>query len=183
MRLEPDSRMKEEIIQLIDRELQRREKSIRNRNAIDVLFRLFPGVHALKEVLTGSKDALDFERQKLTIERILDLLVGIDKKLSGEAISSMDEGLKILIERVVSDGDIIGLDGKTSNESVRKVFEKPLSVTIKDVSARGNITGVKLGVDKEMPVKEHVKIETGAGKVEIDPKFGKVIFGKGFRKQ
>ena len=175
--------MKEEITQLIERELQSRGKSIRNRNAIDVLLRLFPALHALKEVLTGSKEALDLEREKLTTEKILDLLVGIDEKLSGQDISGVEEGLKILIERVVAEGDITGLEGKTSNETVRKVFEKPVDIKIKDASAKGDITGVKLSVDEEMEVKEHVKIETDAGKVEINPKIGKITFGKGFKKQ
>jgi len=174
--------MKEEITQLIERELQSREKSIRNRNAIDVLLRLFPKVHALKEVLMGSKEALNLERQKLTIETILDLLVGIDEKLNGKDISKLDEGLKIFIEQVVSDGDITGLEGNTSSEAVHEIFEKPVDIVIRDVSARGNITGIKLGVDEEIQVKDHVKIETDAGKVEIDPRVGKVTFGKGFRK-
>lgn len=169
--------MKEEITQLIERELQSREKSIRNRNAIEVLLRLFPEIHALKEVLTGSKEALDLERQKLTIEKILDLVVGIDEKLSGKDVSKLDEGLKILIERVVAEGDITGLEGKTSDEAVRKVFEKPVDVKIKDVSAKGSVTGVKLSVDEEMEIKKHVEIETDAGKVEINPELGNVTLG------
>jgi len=175
-------KMKEEITQLIDRELQRSERSIRNRSAIDHLLKLFPGTYALKEVLTGSKKALDLERQKLTTEKILDLLVGIDAKLSGEDLSGMDEGLKILIERVVAEGDIIGLEGKTSDEAVRKIFEKPVDVKIKDVSTKGKITGVKLGIDEEMEVKERVEIETDNVKVKIDPKVAKITFGKGFKK-
>jgi len=59
--------MKEEITQLIDRELKSREKSIRNRNAIDVLLRIFPSLHALKEVLTGSKEALNLENKFIEI--------------------------------------------------------------------------------------------------------------------
>lgn len=174
--------MKEEIEELISNQLKKREKSIRNRNAIGVFLRLFPILNALKEVLTGAKKELEIERQKLTLEKIIDLIIAIDDKLSGKSIEKVDEGLKILIKNVVSDGNIVGLKGKTSNRNLRKVFEKPLSVTIDNARAKRNVTGVDLGVDEEMPIKEKVKIKTNNGMVEINPKLGEVTLGKKSKK-
>jgi len=174
---------KDEVKNKIEAELKKREKSIRNKNAIDKFLGLFSPLDALWGVLVGSKDALELEKQKLTLEKVLDLVVGIDDKLSGKDISSVDSGLKILIENAISGGDITGLEGNTSDENMKKIFEKPLDVEIKNVKALGNITGVKLNVDGEMPVQGQTKIKTDFGTVEINPQFGEITFGKGLPKK
>ena len=174
---------KDEVKNKIEAELKKREKSIRNKNAIDKFLGLFSPLDALWGVLVGSKDALELEKKKLTLEKVLDLVVGIDDKLSGKDISSVDSGLKILIENAISGGDITGLEGNTSDENMKKIFEKPLDVEIKNVKALGNITGVKLNVDGEMPVQGQTKIKTDFGTVEINPQFGEITFGKGLPKK
>lgn len=169
---------KDDVKKQIEAELKNREKSIRNKNAIDKFLGLFLTLDALWGVLVGSKDALELEKQKLTLDKVLDLVIGIDDKLSGEDISSVDVGLKILIENAVSEGNITGLEGNTSDENMKKIFEKPLDVEIKNVTAKGNITGVKLNVDGEMPVKGQAKVKTDFGTIEMNPQFGEITFGK-----
>ena len=171
--------MKEDVKQQIEVELEKRGVEIRNANAIDCLFTLFPKLDALRDIFAGSKKAIEIEKQKLTQESILDLLVGIDKKISGDDVSGFDSGLKILIENVVSMGDITGLAGNTSGHSTREVFKNPIAVIIKDAKAKGNITGIKLDVDQEMKVEKQVNINTNGGSVQLNPQFGEITFGKG----
>ena len=71
---------KDEVKNKIEVELQKRQKSIRNKNAIEKFLGLFSPLDALWGVLVGSKDALELEKQKLTLEKVLDLVVGIDDK-------------------------------------------------------------------------------------------------------
>jgi len=173
---------KDDVKNQIEVELKKREKSVRNENAIDKFLGLFPALDSLWGVLVGSKDALELEKQKLTLETVLDLIVAIDAKLSGENINNIDAGLKILIENAISGGNITGLEGRTSDENMKKIFEKPLDVEIKNVNAKGNITGVKLDVDGEMPVKGQTKIKTDFGTVEMSPQLGEITFGNGLPK-
>ena len=86
--------------------------------------------------------------------------------------------IKILIEDAISGGNITGLEGGTSDENMKKIFEKPLDVEIKNVNAKGNITGVKLDVDGEMPVKGQTRIKTDLGTIEMNPQLGEITFGK-----
>ncbi|MEK7564349.1 MAG: hypothetical protein AAB510_02160 [Patescibacteria group bacterium] len=169
---------KEDVKSQIEDELEKREKSIRNKNAIEKFLGLFPNLDALYGVLTGSADAIEVERQKLTLDKVLDLVIAIDDKLSGKDISNIESGLKILIDNVVAGGNITGLEGDTSNETIQKIFEKPVDISIKNSQAGGNITGIKLNVDKEMSVGGKTKIETDLGTVEFNPEFGDITFGQ-----
>ena len=173
---------KDEVKNKIEVELKKREKSVRNKNAIEKFLGLFPTLDALYGVLNGSQDALELEKQKLTLKTVLDLVVDIDDKLSGKDISNVDAGLKILIENAVSGGDITGLEGNTSNENMKKIFEKPLDVEIKNVSAKGNITGVKLNVDGEMPVKGFTRIKNDFTTIAMNPEVAEITIGKDFLK-
>ena len=119
---------KDDVKNQIEIELKRREKSVRNKNAIDKFLGLFPTLDALWGVLVGSRDALELEKQKLTLDKVLDLVVAFDDKLSGKDINNVDAGLKILIEDAISGGNITGLEGGTSDENMKKIFEKPLDV-------------------------------------------------------
>lgn len=168
----------------IEDKLAERAHALRDRNAIDVFFGILdkvPGanlVAALRKVFTGAQDALEIERERLTVSQILDLVIAIDQKLSGmEPTVPLAPTISILIEHVVATGDITGIDGRTSDQATRKAFEHPIDVRIRAARAGGNITGLKLDVDDELEVKQPVRVETAAGTVEINPKFGKVIFG------
>ncbi|MDD5696737.1 MAG: hypothetical protein PHO90_02055 [Candidatus Pacebacteria bacterium] len=136
--------------------------------------------------MIGVNDTIELERQKLTLDKLLDIIIVIDDKLSGKDIKNIDNGLKILIENVVSGGDVTGLDGKTSNKNMKKIFENPLNVEIKNIYAKGSVTGVKLDIDEEIQVKSQVKIITKSGgtetRVKMNPEFGKIILGKSFTK-
>ncbi len=166
----------------IEAELKKREKSVRNKNAIEKLLGLFPALDALYGVLVGSQDAIELERQRLTLEQLLNLVIAIDDKLSGKDTDSLEPGLRVLIEGVVAAGDITGIEGDTSNEAVRQIFEKPMSVTIKNAAAKGSITGVKLEVSKELPIKKAVQIDTDFGQIIFNPKAGEITLGKGITK-
>src|SRR3989338_870552 len=122
---------KDDVKNQIEIELKRREKSVRNKNAIDKFLGLFPTLDALWGVLVGSRDALE-------LDKVLDLVVAFDDKLSGKDINNVDAGLKILIEDAISVGNITGLEGGTSDENMKKIFEKPLDVEIKTVNAKGD---------------------------------------------
>jgi hypothetical protein len=167
------------IVEKIELELKKRERRIRDKNAIEMLLTLFPGLGALHGVFIGASDAIEIERQRLTIDQIMDLLLAIDDKLNGEQSDESDPGMRVLINKVFAEGDITGIDGNTSDEEVRKIFERPLTVEIKDSYAKGNVTGVKLSVDREMPVKGIKTIKTDFGMIEIDPSLGSVTLGKG----
>jgi len=172
---------KDDIEKQIETELKKREKSIRNKNAIEKFLGLFPNLNALYGVLTGSADAIEIERQKLTLDKVLDLVVAVDDKLSGKDISNIDAGLRILIDNVEAEGNITGLEGDTSNNDVQEIFKKPIDISIKNSRAGGNITGIKLNVDKEMPVEKRVNVETDLGTVEFNPQPGAdITFGEGF---
>jgi hypothetical protein len=89
--------MTEVVKELIEKELKLRNKSIRNQNAIDSFLKVFaPGAGILKDILTGSKKAVEHERQILTIDIILDLVIKIDDKLSqpteGKRIGILNTG-------------------------------------------------------------------------------------------
>lgn len=179
----------EDIKKQIEIELAKRQKSIHNKNAIDkflgLLSRVDPtgisaALNALWGVLTGSRQEIELEKQKLTLEKILDLIVAIDDKLIGKDSSNTDIGLKILIENAISGGNITGLEGNTSDENIRKIFDKPLDIQIKNATANGNITGVKLNVDGEMQAKQQIRVETDFGIVETNPQLGEITFGEGF---
>ena len=149
---------KEQVIEKIEVELKKRNTPIRNKNAIEKFLGLFPILNGLYGVLNGSSDAIEVERQKLTLSKILDLVVALDEKLSGKDISNTEPGLKILISKAIAEGNITGLQGRTSSDTIQKIFEKPVDISIKDSYAKGNITGIKLDVDKEMPIKGKTKI-------------------------
>jgi hypothetical protein len=139
-------------------------------------------LNALWGVLIGSRQEIELEKQKLTLEKILDLIVAIDDKLVGKNSSNTDIGLKILIENAVSGGNITGLEGKTSDENIKKIFEKPIDIELKNVKASGNISGVNLNIDGEMSVKGQTTIKTDFGMFKMNPQFGKITFGKGIPK-
>lgn len=171
----------DEIKACIENELGKREIPIRNKNAIDALLKALNPLNALsslKQVLTGAEECLGLERQKLTLEKILELIIGIDAKLNGDSATKIDPSLKILVENIVASGDVVGLEGKTSNDAVKKIFEHSLDVTVKNVRSQGNVTGVKLDVDQEMEVKQQVNIDTDIAHVALNPSLGKIILGK-----
>jgi hypothetical protein len=72
----------ENILKKIEAELSKREKQVINKNAIDALCSCFGPVKTLRKVFSGRGDAIDRERQKITIETILELLIKIDNAIS-----------------------------------------------------------------------------------------------------
>jgi hypothetical protein len=75
----------------IESELKKREKHVVNRNAIDALGSCFAPIKALRQVFCGRGDAIDEERQRITIEAILQLLIKIDDAISDN--SGRTEGI------------------------------------------------------------------------------------------
>ena len=75
---------KEEIKEKIEIELKKHEKLVRNKNAIRAFLGLLPPLDALEKVLVGVQDTIEVKRQTLTLNMILDLIMGIDEKLSGK---------------------------------------------------------------------------------------------------
>jgi hypothetical protein len=66
----------------IESELSRRKKQVVNKNAIDALCSCFAPIQALRKVFSGREDAIDREKQKVTLDAILELLIKIDNAIS-----------------------------------------------------------------------------------------------------
>ncbi len=81
----------DDIRKKIELELKKREKHVVNRNAIDALCSCFPPIKALREVFSGRGDAIDEERQRITLDAILQLLIKVDDAISGN--SGRTEGI------------------------------------------------------------------------------------------
>lgn len=133
-------------------------------------------------VLVGSEDAIEVQRKKLTLEKILELVVAIDQKLEGENITPSDQKISILLENIKADGNVVGLGGDTSSPEMRAMFEKSVDIKLKDIEAGGDVVGAKFNVNSEMEIKKGLSIETPFAEVKINPN-ATVILGKGIQKK
>lgn len=169
---------KSEIQKLIDEKLKKKNIKIRNKNAVEALFALFGPASALWKILSGSQDALDLEKNKITQETILEILLAIDEKL--ETGKTNQDSFDILLEGIIAYGDVTGLKATTSNPLLAKLFsKKDINVKLKNICTSGNVVGVDLSVDKELELKKKLHIESGTGSVKFDPSPGRrIIFGK-----
>ncbi len=174
---------KEDVKNLIEKRLEQSEKSIRNKNSIEALCSLFPPSNALWKVLSGSKEAIETERGRITQETILDILIAIDNKL--ETGNTDSQKFEVLLDGIVSLGDVSGLKAKASNPIVSKLFsEKEIEIVLKNIHARGNVTGVDLTVDQELELKKKMQIRTPHSSVTFNAGPNcKVVFGKGLKQK
>ncbi len=101
MRLTLKNMNKQEIISKIEDALKLKEVSIRNKNAIEQLISKI-GLGELYNIFLGVKDKIDFERQKLTLDEVLELLVAIDQRLSGLEENKYSNKITILLDEVIS---------------------------------------------------------------------------------
>lgn len=137
----------ENIRKKIEAELSKREKKVVNKNAIDALFSAFPRqIEALRKVLSGRKEALEEEKQKITMEAILQLLIRIDDAISNN--NGKADGI---------DWKVIGGDIEAYGENATEVTGMNISpdsgpVELKPgthIKASGKnvdkITGLKIG--------------------------------------
>lgn len=172
---------KEEIRGLIEIKLKEKKKNIRNRNAIEALFQMFPPASALWKVLTGSQESIALEKVNITQDMILDMLLAIDNKL--ETGKFDPTSFKILLDGVIAYGDVTGLKAKTSNPLLAQLFsDKDINVILKNVHAQGSITGVNLSVDHEVELKKKLHIKTPWARVDFNAGPNcKIIFGKGLK--
>ena len=110
--------MKEEDIRReIETELTKQNKRIVNKNAIDALFLAFPGpIQALRKVLFVRGEAIEKEKQRITIETILQLLLKIDNAISDN--NGKTDGI---------DWKIVGGDIEAYGENVREVTGMDIS--------------------------------------------------------
>ena len=174
---------KKEICDMIEAKLNDSDKKIRNLNAIDALCTLFPPASALWKVFTGSQEALTLVKTQITQDTILDLLVAIDQKLeTGKTDASVFE---VLLDGVVAYGDVSGLKASTSNPVVARLFsEKEINVVLKNVQARGNVTGVDLKVEQELELKKRMHIKTPFARIDFNAGPNcKITFGKGLKRK
>ena len=118
----------EDIQKKIEYELSKRAKQIINKNAIDALFSNFPApIKALRKVLSGRKEALEGEKQKITIETILRLLTKIDNAISN------------------NDGKTDGIDWKVIGGDIEAYGENAREVTGMDISSDAGPIELKPG--------------------------------------
>ena len=164
----------------IENEAKKRSRSIRNKNAFDALFGIFPPAHALWKIFSGAKDAIETEKGRITLDAIIEYLQVIDKKLSKLPLSDEENRtFEVLLDNVMALGDVTGIDGNTSNPILREIFSSnDISVRLKDVKAIGNITGVKLNVDKELELKGKLDVSNGINSLKTNPHIGTITLGK-----
>ncbi len=169
---------REDIDRLIDTKLGERKASLRNRNTVDALTQLFPPANALWKVLAGTKKALALEKTQIIQDTILDILLAIDEKL--ETGQAAPRTFGILLEGVVSHGDVTGLKANTSNPVLAQLFsDQDVNVILRDIAAAGNVTGVDLIVDQELELKKKLHVEAPGVRVDFnaDPNC-KITFGR-----
>lgn len=96
----------------IESELSKRSKQVVNKNAIDAMFLAFPGpIQGLKKALFGRREAIDAEKQRITINAILQLLLKIDRAISD------------------NNGDTYGIDWKVVGGDIEAYGENASEVT------------------------------------------------------
>jgi len=169
---------KDQIFSKIYEILKSKEKSIRNKNAVEQLISKI-GLGELYNIFFGVKDKIEFERQKLTLNEVLELLIAVDDRLSGLEEGKHDNKITILLEEIVAKGDVTGFDGNTSNDQVKEIFENnPMDITVRKVASEGSVTGMKLNVDDRAELKQPLNIQGDFGSAQFNPGDGrKIIFG------
>ncbi len=138
---------KDDIRREIESELSKQNKRVVNKNAIDALFSAFPGpIQALGKVLFGHGEAIEKEKQRITIETILQLLLKIDRVISDN--NGKTDGI---------DWKVVGGDIEAYGENAREVTGMDISydagpVELKPgtyIKASGKnvrrITGLRIG--------------------------------------
>jgi hypothetical protein len=168
---------KEQILSKIEETLKSKEKSIRNKNAVEQLISKI-GLSELYNIFFGIKDKIDFERQKLTLDEVLELLIAVDERLSGLEQDHSNK-ITILLEEIIAKGDVTGFEANTSNGQVKEIFKNnPMDITVRKVASEGNVTGMKLNVDNRAELKQPLNVQGDFGSVQLNPGDGrKIIFG------
>lgn len=85
---------RDEIEAVVSTELQNRKTSVLNRNAWDALFATVPA-GSLIQLFRGRSRAVDDEKQKITLEVVIDLLLGIDAAISAAKSEAVAKGISI----------------------------------------------------------------------------------------
>ncbi len=168
---------------LIEEKLHERKSKIVARNTIDAFCKLFPLASVIWQVLAGSKEKLDTERGAITQEVLLDMVLAIDKKLSSRVLDTRGQEIfEIMLEGIRAMHNVTGLRAITSDPNLRKIFdEKEVRIILKDITARGNVIGVDLTVDRELRLEKKLEVETDFGSVKFNPEVGEITFGKGLK--
>ncbi len=173
-----------EVRKLVEKRLRERKFGIVARNTIDAVFKLFPPASTIWQILVGAKDKIDTAKGAITQEVILNMVLAIDKKLSSSILETREqEAFEIMLEGIRAMGDVAGLRARTSDPNLRKIFNgREVRVILRDITTRGNVTGVDLTVDHELELKKKLEVETDFGSVKFNPDVGKITFGKGLKR-
>ena len=166
--------MNNDIRKEIESELSRRNKKVVNKNAIDAFLScLAPPISALRKVFFGREDAIDQERQKITIEKLLQLVIETDSAISDnngktEGINWEDVGnvlTNVTCEHCKSSfGMIVSVGGKLKCP----ICTIDWKIVDGKIEAYGENTKEVIGVD----------IASDAGPVELKPGTHIKAFGK-----
>ena len=110
-------------------------------------------------------------------------MIAIDNKL--ETGDTDSQKFEVLLDGIVSLGDVSGLKAQASDPIVSKIFlEKEIEIILKNIHARGNVTGVDLTVDQELELKKKMQIKTPHSSVTFNAGPNcKVVFGKGLKQK
>lgn len=149
----------------IEAELSKRNKKVVNKNAIDAFLSCFaPPIQALRKVFFGREDAIDQERQKITIEKILQLVIEIDNAISGnngkiEGINWEDVGNVLTNVTCEHCKSLFGIIASVGGKWKCPVCTIDWKIVDGKVEAYGENTKEVTGVD----------IASDAGPVELKP--------------
>jgi 2-hydroxy-3-keto-5-methylthiopentenyl-1-phosphate phosphatase len=133
----------------IQLELEKRQTKVLNKNAVNALFEALPSpVKALGKIFVGRQDAIENEKQKITQDIILDLLVSIDRAITQAMETAHEKGIdwKVISGNIQSYGErakeVIGVEIFSDAGSVELKAGTHIRATGKDVD---KITGLKIG--------------------------------------
>lgn len=147
-----------EISSAIQCELQKRGKSVRNKNAIKALFSALPGpVEALSRIFLGPADALSLEKIMIAQDVMLDLLCRIDEAISAARSEAEQRGLDwrmISVEIDVRAEDTEEATGMEISSNSGPVELKPGTTIHVEAKRVGRATGLKIG-DESTKEKGH----------------------------
>lgn len=96
----------QELKRAVEAEVERRERRVLNKNALDALIAAIPG-GALIQLFAKREDAVDDERRRIQIDLVVDLVTQFDDAISELQRNASEQGISVsgLIEAKGTDAD------------------------------------------------------------------------------
>ena len=139
--------IREDIREIMNNELEKRKKKVRNKKAIDALLSLSPRpVQALCKMAFGRDDAMEDEKQKILIEKILEILLEIDDAIAKDGGNVEKIDWTVVEAKIEAHGEnsdkVTGMDISSDAGPVELKAGTHIKVSGRNVR---NITGLHIG--------------------------------------